>query len=78
MPAPQLDQRPGTDHNGRGSVDIGGHPTLTSKTRTYHPLSGPSYATKFALDYAGPSKEVVLALGQDGPQPRLLEALDDG
>ena len=24
-------------------------------------LSGPSYATKFALDYARPSKEVLLA-----------------
>jgi hypothetical protein len=49
------------EHRGASDLCAGADQSASLTPEQVHTLSGPSYATKFALDYARPSKEVVLA-----------------
>jgi hypothetical protein len=48
-------------HRDESDLCAGADQSASLTPQQVHTLSGPSYATKFALDYARPSKEVLLA-----------------
>lgn len=49
------------EHRDASDLGAGADEAASLTPDQVHTLSGPSYATKFALDYARPSKEVLLA-----------------
>ena len=49
------------EHRDASQLTAGADQSASLTPDQVHTLSGPSYATKFALDYARPSKEVLLA-----------------